>query len=204
MARRGFPARAALLSWTPSHDPDHRSTVTQDYESFEEALQKLELDEEELNRLISAGEIRAFREGSQVKLRAQDVEKVAHQLGIGEEVGEESASEVLEVEELPLEDEGMVTTQLSEEDTLLDEVETVEVEDEPAPAPAAASRSGARRSGGRAAQEPEEPKETTGMLAAMIVTTVILVFAIPFAIGMVEGRKTGLTAGVADMFAPAE
>ncbi len=178
--------------------------MTQDYESFEEALQKLELDEEELNRLISAGEIRAFREGSQVKLRAQDVEKVAHQLGIGEEVGEESASEVLEVEELPLEDEGMVTTQLSEEDTLLDEVETVEVEDEPAPAPAAASRSGARRSGARAAQEPEEPKETTGMLAAMIVTTVILVFAIPFAIGMVEGRKTGLTAGVADMFAPAE
>ncbi|MGB0686211.1 MAG: hypothetical protein ACPGQD_08570, partial [Planctomycetota bacterium] len=92
-----------------------------EFASFDEALKKLELEEEDLKRLISAGEIRAFREGSNMRLRTEDVTKVASQLGIGSEVAEADAGELLEVEDLPLDggDEGMMTTQLSEEDTLL-------------------------------------------------------------------------------------
>ena len=94
-----------------------------EFSSFEDALKKLELEEEDLKRLISAGEIRAFREGSNMRLRVEDVSKVAEQLGIGGSIGEDSG-EVLDFDDLvldELDDAGMATTQLSEEDTLLDD-----------------------------------------------------------------------------------
>lgn len=169
------------------------------YSSFEDALKKLELEEEDLKRLISAGEIRAFREGSKMHLRAEDVSKVASQLGIGSNVSEKDAGRTLEVEDLSLgaaSEEGMSTTQLSEEDTLLDEVETVDVAGETATA-AVVSGGAARRA--RAA-EPEAARESTGILAAAIFTCVLLVFAIPFAIGMLSARSTGLTGGVVGIF----
>lgn len=170
--------------------------MSKEFASFEDALKKLELEEEDLKRLISAGEIRAFREGSKMHLRAEDVDKVAQQLGIGSKVGESGKS--LVVEDLTLggpSEEGMSTTQLSEEDTLLDDVETVDVGEEAAPAVASGA---ARRT---RTVEADTPKESTGMLAAAVLTTVLLVFAIPFAIGMLTAQSTGLTSGVVGMFA---
>ena len=109
-----------------------------DFLSFENALDELSLEEDDLKRLISAGEIRAFREGSKMRLRAEDVTRVAGDLNVGESVSEEDAGDVLEVEEVHFDaevddqDEGMVTTQLTEEDTLLDDdLEVVEIDDEP-------------------------------------------------------------------------
>jgi hypothetical protein len=172
-----------------------------EFASFDEALKKLELEEEDLKRLISAGEIRAFREGSNMRLRTEDVTKVASQLGIGSEVAEDDAGELLEVEDLPLDggDEGMMTTQLSEEDTLLDDpVEELEVVEE---APAAR----AARSGGRpraaAAAPADAGSETTGIRAGLILTTLVMVLAVPFILGMFSGRTTGLTEGIVGMFA---
>ena len=104
--------------------------------SFDNALDKLELAEDDLKRLISAGEIRAFRDGSKMRLRTEDVNRVASDLGLAGEVDEATAGEVLEVEEVVISeddnaDAGMVTTQLSEEDTLLDDdLEVVEVAEE--------------------------------------------------------------------------
>lgn len=173
--------------------------ANQQYSSFEDALKKLELEEEDLKRLISAGEIRAFREGSKMHLRAEDVTKVAKQLGIGSSVSEKDAGRSLEVEDLSLGaagEEGMSTTQLSEEDTLLDDVETVDVAAEAAPA-AAGAGAAARRA---RPVEAEVQRESTGILAAAIVTCVLLVFAIPFAIGMLSARSTGVTSGVVGMF----
>ena len=110
-----------------------------DFLSFENALDELSLEEDDLKRLISAGEIRAFREGSKMRLRTEDVTRVASDLGAGESVSEEDTGDVLEVEEVHFDaeeddqDEGMVTTQLTEEDTLLDDdLEVVEIDDEPA------------------------------------------------------------------------
>lgn len=175
-----------------------------EFASFDEALKKLELEEEDLKRLISAGEIRAFREGSNMRLRTEDVSKVASQLGIGSEVGEGDAGELLEVEDLPLDagDEGMMTTQLSEEDTLLDDpVEELMVEDEaPVGAAARSSRAPAAR-GGRAAAAPAEVGgESGGMRAGLIVTSLIMIFGIAFAIGSMQGRTTGITESVVGMF----
>jgi hypothetical protein len=169
-----------------------------DFSSFDDALKKLELEEEDLKRLISAGEIRAFREGSNMRLRVEDVSKVADQLGIGGSIGEDSG-EVLEVEDLvldELDDAGMATTQLSEEDTLLDDaVEELEVAAD-APAKAAPRRSSGRAA---AAAAPEAGDEGGGMRAALIVTCVLMIFAIPFAIGMVAGEPSGITAGIVEM-----
>lgn len=172
--------------------------MSKEFSSFEEALKKLELEEEDLKRLISAGEIRAFREGSKMHLRAEDVRKVAAQLGIGSQVRE--SGDALVVEDLSLGgagDEGMSTTQLSEEDTLLDDVETVDVDQEAGTA--AAATAGVRRT--RPSAEPEAQKESAGMLAAAVLTALLLVFAIPFAIGMLEARSTPITSGVVGMFA---
>ena len=167
------------------------------YSSFEDALRKLELEEDDLKRLISAGEIRAFREGSKMHLRAEDVDKVAKQLGIGSQVSEKDSGQSLAVEDLSLGatgEEGMSTTQLTEEDTLLDDVETVDVGQEAA---AAAPIVAGRRAKGAEAVTQEE---STGVLFAAIVTTLLLVFSIPFAIGMVSARSTGVTSGVVGIF----
>jgi len=171
--------------------------VANPYSSFEDALRKLELEEDDLKRLISAGEIRAFREGSKMHLRAEDVDKVAKQLGIGSNVSEKDAGQSLQVEDLSpgaSGEAGMSTTQLSEEDTLLDDVETVDVGQEAAPvAPVASGRRGK-------SAEPETQRESTGILAAAVLTTFLLVFSIPFAIGMVSAQTTGITAGVVGIF----
>ncbi len=176
-----------------------------DFYSFEKAIQKLELEEEDLKRLISAGEIRAFRDGSKMRLRAEDVQRVAQDMGIGSEVGEEDAGEVLEVEEVlfseSAEDEGMVTTQLSEEDTLLeDDVEEVVVieegsdtETERSAAPVPSGRS-------RAAAPAPEASTPAGIMIATVATFAILLYGLAFAVGALTSTSTGLTDGIVKMF----
>ena len=190
--------------------PDPVLTLSDsEFSSFDDALRKLELEEDDLKRLISAGEIRAFREGSKMRLRVEDVERVAGELGIGGAVSEDDAGELLEVEDLMLDDgdddAGMVTTQLSEEDTLLDDdLDVVEVEDEAAGAAAGRGGRGGRSTGGRARRTQEEeqaPAESGGMRAALVLTTVVLLFAVPFAIGMISGHSTGVTSSIVGMFA---
>ena len=194
--------RAAKLAQEPFLKKPGTQTdpVTEsDFSSFDDALKKLELEEEDLKRLISAGEIRAFREGSNMRLRVEDVSKVADQLGIGGSVAEADGGELLEVEDLvldELDDTGMATTQLSEEDTLLDDaVEDLEVAEE---APKAAPR----RTSGRAAAAAsgaDSADEGNGMRFALIFTCVLMIFGIPFAIDMVNGTASGVTASVVDM-----
>ena len=55
--------------------------TNEDFFSFDEALSELRLKEEELKRLVSEGEIRAFREGDTMKLRRGDVEALRSELG---------------------------------------------------------------------------------------------------------------------------
>ncbi len=168
--------------------------------SFDNALDKLELAEDDLKRLISAGEIRAFRDGSKMRLRTEDVNRVASDLGLAGEVDEATAGEVLEVEEVVISeddnaDAGMVTTQLSEEDTLLDDdLEVVEVAEEVA-TPAVAPRSGR---GARAAAAAPAASESTGMLFVTVATTAIMLWGMAFVVAMLDGRATGLTSSVVD------
>ncbi len=47
-----------------------------DYYNFEEVLAELQIDEEELKRLVSQGELRGFRDGASMKFRAEDVDRL--------------------------------------------------------------------------------------------------------------------------------
>ena len=47
-----------------------------EYYSFEEVLKDLKLEENELKRLVSAGEIRAFRDKNTMRFKAEDVARL--------------------------------------------------------------------------------------------------------------------------------
>lgn len=47
-----------------------------DYYSFDEVIKQLELDEEELKRMVSEGELRAFRDENKIRFRKEDVDNL--------------------------------------------------------------------------------------------------------------------------------
>ena len=96
--------------------------MAEEFYSFTEALKHLRLKEEELKRLVSEGEIRAFRDGDTMKLRRADVENLKTELLGGEVVDLGGAGEDLVFEDdADLGDAGMATEEITEMDTLLDE-----------------------------------------------------------------------------------
>lgn|GEM_PF-694585 len=91
-------------------------TEQDEFFSFDEALDRLRLKEEELKRLVSEGEIRAFRDGETMKLRRTDVDNLRRELMGGDVVDLDDSSD-----DVVLADPGMVTEELSAADTLLEE-----------------------------------------------------------------------------------
>ena len=90
---------------------------SEDFLSFEKALRELQLRSEELKKLVSEGEIRAYRDGDSMKFRAEDIESLN-----SENEGDTKLSFADSLED----DTGMVTEQISDEDTLLVEDDIVE------------------------------------------------------------------------------
>ncbi len=183
--------------------------------SFDEALDQLRLEEEELKRLVSEGEIRAFREGETMRLRRTDVEDLRNELAGGDTVG---ASEELVFEE-DLSPVGMATEEIiggdigaetivdefdddvpvvhAPADIDLDEAEVEEDDDEDQQG--ATSRAPVRRSSPREAAAGDE-SESMGMRAMMILTTVILILGLPVLISMGRGEASGAARTVANLF----
>ncbi|HLQ38690.1 MAG TPA: hypothetical protein VK348_12855 [Planctomycetota bacterium] len=85
---------------------------SEEFFSFEKALRELKMRSEELKKLVSEGEIRAFRDGDSMKFRKEDIVALTSK-STGEE--ELAFADALE------DDTGMVTEQLSAEDTLIEE-----------------------------------------------------------------------------------
>src|SRR4029077_10315216 len=109
------------LPFTPPRAETRPVADKEQFYSFEEALRELRLKEEELRRLVSEGEIRAFREGDTMKLRRSDVENLRSELSGGEVVDLGGAGEELVFEDDTDLDAGMATEEISEADTLLEE-----------------------------------------------------------------------------------
>lgn len=93
------------------------SDKSDDFLSFEKALRELKMRSEELKKLVSEGEIRAFRDGDSMKFRREDVTALT-----AKAEGDSNLSFADSLED----DTGMVTEQISEEDTLIADDDIVE------------------------------------------------------------------------------
>ena len=163
--------------------------------SFDEALRELRLKEEELKRLVSEGEIRAFRDGETMKLRKTDVENLRAELQGGEVVDLGAAA----TEELVFEDDtdldaGMATEEISEADTILDEeveeVEEVELDEDEAEGEEEAP----------VRKVVAEPYEGGLMRTVLVLTSLVLILGIPVAMASARGHLNGFAKGIAEMF----
>ena len=97
--------------------------MADEFYNFDEALEQLNLKDEELKRLVSEGEIRAFREGDTMRLRRQDVESLKSELMGGEVVDLGGGEAIVFEDDLELDETGMATEEISEADTLLDQLQ---------------------------------------------------------------------------------
>jgi len=177
-----------------------------DYYSFDEVLSDLRMEEEELKRLVSAGEIRAFREKDTMRFKAADIERLKStdsgddlELDLGDdlELAELSSDDDLDLD-LSEDGEGLVLVDdLGEKPAL--EVEEVDLAAASSRGSSTPSRS-VPRSQAKAAAE-EEGTEGAGMLFLLAAGFIILIFANFAAVGAVDGTSNSLTGFIADMFA---
>jgi len=178
-----------------------------EFYDFDEALDALRLREEELKRLVSEGEIRAFRDGDTMKLRRADVENLKKEL-VGSELvdlGGSTGEELVFEDDADFDDTGMATEEISDMDTVLEEdvedvedVGELELDEEPEEAPVAAAP--LRRSSAVAAAAVEPETESMAMRAAMIATTVVLVLALPLVISVSTGTPSEIARAIAGIF----
>ena len=144
------------------------SDKSDDFLSFEKALRELQLRSDELKKLVSEGEIRAYRDGDSMKFRKEDIQSLTSR-----NEGDTKLSFVDSLED----DTGMVTEQISEEDTLLAEDD---VEEGPKRA-ARAPRSGPVRVAAAAADESPTPVWVTacaGLGFALLVWGFFIAYSI--------------------------
>jgi excisionase family DNA binding protein len=180
-----------------------------EFYSFEEALKELRLKEEELKRLVSEGEIRAFREGDTMKLRKADVENLRAELSGGEvvDLGEVREELVFEDDVEVADDTGMATQEIGDVDTVIeDDVEEVveleiegavpeetiesveeEIVEEEEPVSAAVT-------------EVPEPYEGALVRVALVLTTVLLVVALPVVLSAGREHASGVAQAIAGIF----
>jgi excisionase family DNA binding protein len=184
----------------------------QEFYSFDEALKQLRLKEEELKRLVSEGEIRAFREGDTMKLRRSDVESLRSELSGGEVVDLGDVKDELVFEDdAPVEEAGMATQEISDVETILDEpveaVDEIAIEEEAVlqteeemGGRAAALSARTQRPAARSAPEVEEPSEPGLVRAAMLITSLLLLLALPLCLSATNGKPSGVAAAIASLF----
>jgi excisionase family DNA binding protein len=172
--------------------------------SFEEALKELRLKEEELKRLVSEGEIRAFREGDTMRLRRTDVETLRSELTGGEVVDLGDVREDLVFEDdvelaedagLATQEIGMATEDLGGVETVIEEVEIEEEVEEEAGAMAVR---GERRTVA-VVEEPEE-YEGAGLRFVLVLTSIVLVAGLPLALAVSTGKMNAVASTLAGLF----
>lgn len=100
--------------------------MADDYVNFENALKELKLSADQLKRLVSEGEIRAIRgDNNSMKFRRDEIERLKQDTGKTIQYTEESSDTLTddllfdESSGLDVEDEGMATAQISNDDTFV-------------------------------------------------------------------------------------
>jgi excisionase family DNA binding protein len=65
-----------------------------EFYSFDDVLRQLSIDENRLKRLVSEGEIRAFREGGQMRFKRSEIDNLAGRTGRSSHTSETSLTEI--------------------------------------------------------------------------------------------------------------
>ena len=178
-----------------------------EFYSFDEVLKRLKIDEQRLKKLVSEGEIRAFREGAEMKFRKMDIDNMdrtrpvagsedataAVDLSAGGVQQSETLTDDLifdEGDDVGNKEAGMATAEISSQDTFVDEgvgmsTEPLEVDGAAEVAPAQKKKGARPAAGGPAtrssraprAEEEEKPVET-GWAVALALSSLILLGAV--------------------------
>jgi hypothetical protein len=187
--------------------------VAEEFISFDKVLRELQMQEEELKRLVSEGEIRAFRDQDKMKFKKEDVERFrrARDTSKDDTLAKEEVPEELVFDEDDANQEvGMATAAIADDSFLEEEAAPApesEVAPEEAPAPAAKMTSGRSRGATGSARKRltvDEEDRTEGAIwkIAIIAATLVMIFGSMVAMDAARAKTSGLTRGVADMFKP--
>lgn len=185
--------------------------MADDFYSFDEALDELKLKEEELKRLVSEGEIRAFRKGDTMKLRRADVENLRAELDRDVVDLGDTVDELVFEDDTDLGDTGMATQELDVEtlvDDGMEDVAELELEDIAPPSRRSSSRGAAAATAAVAAAAPvrrasasaaaaDSDEEPGWVKALAILTALILLLTAPIMMSIATGNAGGLAKGVA-------
>jgi len=184
--------------------------VADEFISFDKVLRELQMQEEELKRLVSEGEIRAFRDQDKMKFKKEDVERFrkVHSSPKDETMGAAEVPEELVFDEDDAnQNVGMATAAISDDSFLEEEAPKAAPAPAPAPksapraarAPAAASASG-RKPRATSVQVEEAKGEGIAMKIAILLSSIVLVVGTFVAMDATRSQPSGLTRSIADMF----
>jgi hypothetical protein len=177
--------------------------VADEFISFDKVLRDLQMQEEELKRLVSEGEIRAFRDQDKMKFKKEDIERFrrARDLSKDETLAKEEVPEELVFDEDDANQEvGMATAAiaddsfLEEETTTTSSTTTVTETRSPGRAPRAATT--------RKRVTVEDDSQTEGALWKIVIVAATLVMFVGAFVAMDAARATptGITKPFSDMF----
>ncbi len=170
--------------------------MAEEYYSFDKALRELKLRSEELKKLVSQGEIRAFRDKDTMKFRKEDIEVLARRRPTD---SEEVIEDLVFADEDTADDTGMATAQISEEDTLLVEETEEVIEFE---APAAKPRAGVQRTTTTRTRQVQttEKKQSPAFTLMAVATSALLVYGLFVIQSVTATESTGMTDWLVNMF----
>ena len=172
--------------------------MADEFISFDKVLRDLQMQEEELKRLVSEGEIRAFRDQDKMKFKKEDVERFrrARASAKDETLSKEEVPEELVFEEDDANQEvGMATAAIADDSFL----------EEEAPAPSAkptarTTRTTTTTTRKRVTVEDEEEHEGAMWKVAIVVATLVLFIGSMVIMDAARATTSGLTRPFADMF----
>jgi hypothetical protein len=188
----------------------------EDFLSFDNALRELQLNEEQLKRLVSEGEIRAIRgEHNTMRFRREEIDRLKADTGKTIQYTEESSDTLTddllfdEADDLEVEDEGMATAQISSEDTFVGddgdagEPAPLAPRTETSPGASRGSTGSIRRTTGRSTRMRAATVSRTtsgigmGVVAMLIVTSLICLYVLPVVWDLANDTLSKPVSGIA-------
>lgn len=192
----------------------------EEFVPLDRAMKELKLKEDELKRLVSDGDISAYREGEAMKFRREDIERLKQDTGqtiqFAEDTGETLTDDLLfdeDGDDLDLDDDneiGMATAPISSDETFVDDRPKKSTSRRRSGKATGSSRSSSegaktasiRRTTGRSSQmriaaEASRTEISALMAGVLVVGAVMMIYGCAILADIANGEMTSLTEGIA-------